>query len=234
MHQRSFALAAAGALTTFIVIAFAPAASAHAQRQDGPIHLEIGFGNEPAYAGQPNSAQIILTDNGKPVVDLGDALNLTVSFGGQETQVPIEPNFEVGGDGEPGDYRAWFIPSQPGPYTFHITGTVHGTKVDEKLTSGSTTFDEVKDPSEAMFPAVNSPTTDDLAARIDSDAGRLTAAQAAVADVRDSVGSTKTVATIGVLVGAASLIVAVVALVLARRRSSFATGTPAMATSTKG
>ena len=141
--------------------------AAHAQRQAGPIHMEIGFGTEPAYVGQPNSVQIILTERGKPVVDLGGSLKVQVSFGGQPTDLPLEANFEVGGDGTPGDYRAWFIPSQPGPYTFHFTGTVHGTKIDESLTSGPTTFVEVQDPAEAAFPPVTTPTTQELADRIE-------------------------------------------------------------------
>jgi hypothetical protein len=217
MRHRLFALVSTGALTTMIVVVLAPAALAHAQRQAGTIHMEIGFGTEPAYAAQPNSVQIILTDAGKPVVDQGDTLKVSVAFGGQSTDVPLEPNFEVGGDGQPGDYRARFIPSQPGPYTFHITGTVHGTKIDENLTSGATTFDVVRDPAEAMFPTVNAPTTDQLASRIDRDAGRLAAAQAAVADVKSAADSTKTVARIGVVVGALGLIVAIVAVVAVRK-----------------
>ena len=101
------------ALAAVTLLAGAPAAFAHAQRQVGSIHMEIGFGTEPAYVGQPNSVQLILTSKGRPVVDLGDSLKVQVSFGGQQTQLPLEPNFEVGGDGIPGDYRAWFIPSSP-------------------------------------------------------------------------------------------------------------------------
>ena len=129
MHRSIRAFATACALAALTLIVGAPAALAHAQRQAGPIHMEIGFGTEPAYVGQPNSVQIILTEHGRPVVGLGDALKVRVSFGGQQTDLPLEPNFEVGGDGTPGDYRAWFIPSQPGPYTFHLTGTVHGTQI---------------------------------------------------------------------------------------------------------
>ncbi|TMK15090.1 MAG: hypothetical protein E6G63_06845 [Actinobacteria bacterium] len=165
------ALAVASALAVLTVIVGAPEALAHAQRQAGPIHMEIGFGTEPAYVGQPNSVQIILTEHGRAIVGLGDALEVTVSFGGQQTDLRLEPNFEVGGDGTPGDYRAWFIPSQPGPYTFHLAGTVRGTKIDETLTSGPKTFDEVQDPAEAAFPPVNTPTNQELA----DPAGRRTA-----------------------------------------------------------
>src|SRR5947207_15737594 len=106
MHRSMRALAVASALAVLTVIVGAPAASAHAQRQAGPVHMEIGFGTEPAYVGQPNSVQIILTEHDKPVVDLGGSLKVQVSFGGQQTELPLEANFEVGGDGTPGDYRA--------------------------------------------------------------------------------------------------------------------------------
>ena len=77
----------------------------------------------------------------------------------------FEPDFEVGGDGEPGDYRALFIPSQVGPYTFQLSGSIHGTKVDLSVTSGPKTFDEVQSPTEAMFPAVDAPTTHERGVR---------------------------------------------------------------------
>src|SRR5213595_2088910 len=207
MHRSMRALAVASALAVLTVIVGAPEALAHAQRQVGPIHLEIGFGTEPAYVGQPNSVQIILTENGKPVVDLGDSLKVQVAFGGQQVTLLLEPNFEVGGDGEPGDYRAWFIPSQPGPYTFQLSGSVHGTKIDESLTSGPKTFDEVQDPAEAAFPAVNVPSNDELAARIQQDAARLSDATAVVASARTGADSTKTIAVVGVVVGLIGIVV---------------------------
>jgi hypothetical protein len=145
-----------------------------------------------------------------------------VSFGGQQTDLPLEANFEVGGDGTPGDYRAWFIPSQPGPYTFHFTGSVHGTKIDESLTSGPTTFDEVQDPAEAAFPHVTAPTAQELADRIQQDATRLTEATAASASAKSAADSAKTVAIIGVIVGVIGIVVGTTAVLMARkaRRSS--------------
>jgi hypothetical protein len=217
MHRSVGALAMACALAAVTLIVGAPAAFAHAQRQAGPIHMEIGFGTEPAYVGLPNSVQIILTERGKPVVNLGDALKVQVSFGGQQQDIPLEANFEVGRDGTPGDYRAWFIPSQPGPYTFHFTGTVHGTKIDESLTSGPKTFDEVQDPAEAAFPPVNTPTTQELADRIQQDATRLSDATAAAASAKSAADSARTVAIVGVVVGLIGLAVAVTAVLSARK-----------------
>jgi hypothetical protein len=208
------------ALTTLLLLVGASPALAHAQRQVGPIHLEIGFGTEPAYVGQPNSAQIILTENGKPVVDLGNSLKLQVAFGGQQVTLPVEPNFEVGGDGEPGDYRAWFIPSQPGPYTFQLSGSVHGTKVDLSVTSGSKTFDEVQSPTEAMFPAVDTPTTEQLTERIQQDSVRLTDATTNVSTAQSSADDAKTIAVIAVIVGCIGIAVGIVAVVLSRKRAA--------------
>jgi hypothetical protein len=213
-------LGIAGALTALMMLVGAPAAFGHAQRQVGPIHLEIGFGTEPAYVGQPNSGQIILTEHGAPVVDLGDTLKVQVAFGGQQETLPLEPNFEVGGDGEPGDYRAWFIPSQPGPYTFQLSGSVHGMKIHLAITSGATTFEEVQSPSEAMFPAVDAPSTQQLSERIQQDSARLTEATATVATAKNAADDAKTIAVIGVIVGCIGIAVAIVAVVSSRRKAA--------------
>ena len=210
-------LAVVGGLTALLVVVGAPAASAHAERSIGPVDLEIGFGTEPAYVAQPNSVQVILNDRGKPVVDLGDSLKVEVSFGGQQENIPLEPNFEVGGDGEPGDYRAWFIPSQAGKYTFQLSGSVHGTKIHLSVTSGPKTFDEVTSPSEAMFPAVDAPSTQQLADRIEQDSARLADATAQAASAKSAADTATTAAVIGVIVGLAGIAIAAWAFVRSRR-----------------
>ena len=210
-------LAVVGGLTASLVLFDAAPASAHVEKTIGPIDLEIGFGTEPAYLGEPNSVQVLLSEHGSPVVDLGDTLKVQVSFGGQQTTLPLEPNFEVGGDGQPGDYRAWFIPSQAGPYTFELSGSVHGTKINLSVTSGPKTFNEVTDPAEAMFPAVNAPTTQELSTRIEQDSARLTAATTDTASAKSAADDAKTVAIIGVILGLIGIAIAIWALVRARR-----------------
>ena len=209
--------AVAVAATALVLLVAAPA-SAHVEREVGPITMTVGFGTEPAYVGQPNSALVILTDHGKPVVDLGDTLQVEVAFGDQTQTLPIVPDFEVGEFGTPGDYRGWFIPSQPGPYTFHFTGTVHGTKIDESFTSGAKTFDEVQDPAQATFPKVDAPSTTDLATRIEQDSARLATAQTALADAQATADSAKQVASLAIVVAAIGVIAAVGAIVVTRRK----------------
>jgi hypothetical protein len=186
-------------------------ASAHEERKIGKYHVEVGFGDEPAYTGEKNSVQMLLNDaNDKPVVDLGDTLKVDVTQAGstddtQKLSMTMGPNFEVGGDGTPGDYRAWFIPTAPGPYTFHFTGSIKGQAVDEKFTSSPTTFDEVQDPTQVEFPAKD-PTTGQLSARVDRENQRLNQALAdARRQARDEAGTARLIAIVGVVVGALGL-----------------------------
>jgi hypothetical protein len=212
---RARALAAL-ALCAALVLAPAAAAFAHVAKSFGPVHIEMGFGDEPTYTGQPNSVFLGIERNGKPVIDLTDTLNVAVSYGQEHIDLPVVPNFEVGGDGTPGDYRAWFVPSQPGKYTFHVFGTVDGTKVDWTETSSPSTFDGVQDPSSASFPKVTAPTNQQLSDLIAAQTGRL---QTAAADARSAADTARTVGLIGVVLGAIGIIAAVGALVRVRKRT---------------
>jgi hypothetical protein len=197
------------------VLVFSPAAaSAHQEFTIGPVHLAVGFGTEPAYAGQLNSVQILAEDQGKPVTDLATPLMVDVSFGSASQSFTVEPDFEVGEFGTPGDYRAWFFPTQVGSYTFHVTGTIGGRKIDVTATSGPKTFSDVLDPAEAQFPPTNAPTDQELAAKLDRETPRLASAASAASD---AAAQARTIGVIGIVVGAIGLIVAAVALTRRRK-----------------
>jgi hypothetical protein len=194
----------------------APAAQAHVEADIGKYHVAVGFGTEPVYAGQVNSVQMFLhyKASDKPVLNLGDTLKVSVQFGNQTKDLgTMKPFFEVGESGIPGDYRAWFIPTRSGPYTFHFTGKIFSQKVDKSFTSGKKTFDSAVDPGGIEFP-VQDPTNAELAGRIQQEVPRLTAA---ASDASDAASSAKAVATIGVVVGALGLIVGIAALATRRR-----------------
>jgi hypothetical protein len=199
------------------------AASAHVEEEQGDLTLALGFGTEPAYLGEPNSVQVLVHHGEEPVTDLGGDVDVTVSFGDASTTLPLEPNFEVGEWGIPGDYRAWFIPSEPGSYTFALKGEIDGQKVDVSVSSSPSTFSDVVDTAEAAFPPVQAaPTAGELADRIEAESAQtadaVAAAEAAAASADDAAGTAKTLAVAGVLVGIVGLIVGVVALVASRRR----------------
>jgi hypothetical protein len=189
-------------------------ASAHEDRTIGSKHwhVAVGWGTEPAFAGNPNRVQLFLNDaKDKPVTDLGDTLNVDVTFQGQKTSLTFEPKFEVGEFGTEGDYGADIIPTRPGTYSFRLTGTIKGDRIDATFTCSEKTFDCVKDPAEQEFPAKD-PNNSQLRSRIDRESARL-AARAKVA--KDDASTATMLGYIGIGVGAVALIVAAV-----RRRAS--------------
>jgi hypothetical protein len=205
IRRRIVVVVAAVGLGALALPLLAAPASAHEARHVGKYHFTVGFGDEPAYQGEKNSVILLLADaKDKPVTDLGDTLKVEVSAEsapGKTLSLAMEPFFEVGEFGTPGDYRAWFIPTAPGKYTFHFTGSIKGQKVDERFTSSSTTFDEVADPAKVEFPD-QQPTTGQLAARLDREVPRLEAAVAAGRKQgRDDASGARTLAIVGIVVG---------------------------------
>ncbi len=212
--------AAVMGLTLGLLVVLAGPASAHEERTVGKYHVEVGFGQEPPYAGYLNSVQLILTDagTGKPVTDLGDTLKVTVKTGDQTMDLSIEPNFELGGDGQPGDYRAWFIPTTPGTYSFQFSGTIKGQTFDQAFTSGQSTFDDVNDPASAQFP-LKEPNPAQISQRLDRESARQATALAATASkARDEANSARVFGIVGVVVGVLGLAVGSIALVTTRRK----------------
>jgi hypothetical protein len=218
MRTRILAAAAAAALATLLVPLLAGPAAAHEEKAVGNYHFVVGFGDEPAYAGEKNSVQLILADaKDKPVTDLGNTLKVEVTTGGAEAlQLPMEPNFEVGEFGTPGDYRAFFIPTAPGSYSFHFTGTIKGQKIDQTFKSGPQSFSDIDDPAQVQYP-VKQPTGGQLATRADRETARVNAALTAERDqAKDDAASARTLAVVGLIVGVLGLLAGGAALL--RRR----------------
>ena len=132
---------------------------------------------------------------------------------------------------------AALVPTAPGDYTFHITGSIKGTAADLTVTSGEDTFETVVGSSDLEFPAKlpNLPEITTRLDRIDSriaalasaDPGSaaLAAAQAATDAARTATASADRALLIGALVGGAGLLVAVIALALAIRAGRRGAGT---------
>jgi hypothetical protein len=228
MTPRILAALVTTTLAGLLVPLLASPASAHEERTVGKYHFVVGFGDEPTYAGEKNSVILLLSDaNDKPVTDLTDTLKVAVSTGTAEPlQLSMEPNFEVGEFGTPGDYRAWFIPTTPGAYSFHFTGSIKGQKVDQTFKSGPTTFDEAKDPAEIQYP-VKQPTGGQLATRADRETARINAALTEERNqAKSDAASARTLAIIGLVVGALGLVAGGVALARGRRPAAPAATAP--------
>ncbi|HEV3096533.1 MAG TPA: hypothetical protein VG104_05250 [Candidatus Dormibacteraeota bacterium] len=154
-------------------------ASAHEVRTVGAYQFTVGWLHEPAYADEQNAVQFLLKDSkGSPVTDLGDTLKVEVIYQTQKMPaLSLNPTFDPDtGLGMPGEYLASVIPTRPGKYTFHFTGSVKGQAVDQSFTSSPTTFDEVKEPTAVEFPTQD-PTRAQVSQRLDRVDSRLAAAQ---------------------------------------------------------
>jgi hypothetical protein len=165
---------------------------------DGQYVMEVGFRDEPAYAGELNalslSVQEYATGGTEPVNDLAATLSAELSKDGQTMSLELVPVGE-------GEYEAAFVPTATGDYTFRISGTIGEAAVDESVTSGPTTFNSVEPLSAIEFPQ---PRPDP------------TQLQAAVAEANAAATTARTLGVIGIVAGVLGLIVG--ALALARLR----------------
>ena len=208
------------AVLTAAILCVSPAvlaapAPAHETAAAGELALELGWGTEPAYVGQLNSVQLIVTHaaDGDPINDPGARLTATVNYGDQTQEFPLAPTYDAAtGTGTPGEYAALVIPTAPGDYTFRVTGSIEGVKVALKVKSSPKTFSPVEEASAVQFP-VKVPGPEQVAQKLDAQLPRL-----AVADeVSSEVSSAKTMGYAGIAVGAVGIVLAVVALLVRRR-----------------
>jgi hypothetical protein len=172
--SRRIGIAVAAAAIAVLLIA--GVADAHVVKNFGTYGVALGWVHEPSYVGEQNAVQVVIKDAaGKPVNDLNDGdLKVTVSIGGKTSDAldllnRYDPDT---GLGVPGDYEAPIIPTTPGDYTFHLTGSIHGTAVDETATSSDATFNSVVDGTGIQFPN-KLPALTDVITRLDRIDARL-------------------------------------------------------------
>jgi len=238
-RRLGIALAGASALT----IAVASTMQAHVLKDFGTYSVALGWSVEPTYVGQINAVQVVVKDKqGKAVTDLADGdLKVVVGVGGQQSAaLPLVNKYDSDtGLGIAGDYEAPLMPTTPGDYTFHLTGTIHGQAVDETATSSDSTFNSAAEATNIQFPN-KLPSLTEISTSLDRINGRLAASPAPAASpaasvpsadgLADAVAAAQTTAAqareaastalvVGVLVGALGVILGAAALVLVVRRS---------------
>lgn len=114
-----------------LVIALPSAASAHESRTvDDEITIETGFITEPPIQNDTNGLRVAVTSGAEPIEGLESSLGATANFAGEARELPLTPV-----EGEPGVYVSVFIPTQPGEYSFQITGSINDQTIDETFHS---------------------------------------------------------------------------------------------------
>ena len=138
----------------------------HERRAVGTYTFVVGWINEPSYVNLLNSLDLTVTETagGKAVEGLEKTLKAELTFGGSNTPQPLTLAARFG---LPGKYSGYVLPTKVGDYTFHITGTVGTTNVDEKFESGPGRFGSIESTDALQYPQ-KVVSNADLAARLDS------------------------------------------------------------------
>ena len=147
-----------------LAVASPAAIEAHEQREvaDGQFHFVVGFLNEPAFQGELNAISVRITLNdpdASPVAEgeqvertsvegLEGALTFEIIYEDQTAELPVKTVFR-----DPGHYVSYVIPTEPGVYSFRISGEIDGVAIEETFTGGPETFSEVGPRSDIEFPA---------------------------------------------------------------------------------
>ena len=120
----------AGFLALIVLAANFQSVLAHEEITVGDYTLEIGWLSEPPVVGQQNAIVVsaVTTSDQQPVEDVS-GLTVTVSYGGQEKQLSLQPL----GEHTPGQFTAPMIPTVPGVYTIKLGGLLGDTAVDASV-----------------------------------------------------------------------------------------------------
>ena len=219
MRRTAGRVGAALVAAFLLMILAALPAVAHEQRQVGAYQFTVGWQQEPTYVGQLNAVQLFLHDaKGNPIDDLGNppSLQVMVSTGGQTSSpLSLEPSFDPDTRlGMHGEFTAAIIPTSPGTYRFHFTGSINGQPVDQTFTSSDSTFNNVEEPTSVEFPA-HQPSAADLSASINRLGPRVDATKSAASSAHDKASTAATLSiialVIAVVLGGVSLGVALTA-----------------------
>jgi hypothetical protein len=217
MH-RSARAAAVVATAIGLAIGVAAPATAHVVKQIGPYSVAIGWVREPTYVGEENAVQVVIKDSaGNPVSDLSpDDLKVVVSTGNEQSDpMSLAPTFdEDTGLGIPGDYEATIIPTAPGDYTFHVTGTIHDQSVDETVTSSDSTFDAAVESTAIQFPS-KLPALGGVITRLDRIDARIAADRTST---DEAAAAASRALVVGIVIGGLGVLIGGAALFMSLRR----------------
>jgi hypothetical protein len=203
MRQRGRIGALVAGLVAALTLSTAATSAAHVREAAGPYTVELGWAEEPTYNGARNAIEVKVEGAaGKAVADPRASLRVEVSFGEAVRQLALAP------EGGRGRFAAAIIPTRPGVYAFHVTGTVRGRAIDVAATCSERTFDCVESATEIEFPVVE-PSGAELGAKL----GR---AQVRIRHADERAASAQTVAAVAVVLAVLALLAT---LLLARRHN---------------
>ena len=225
MPKRSDAascFAAASALT-LLMLAAAPALRARGAQRSATSRWRSGSAPSPPTRASRTASSSSWSTTASPSSTSATRWRSRSRSATRPSSSPLEPFFEAGEFGTPGDYRAWFIPTRAGPVhvPLHRHDRRRGGRRDVHVGAGDVR--RRREPAADPVPRASSPRPVSSPSGSTSEVPRLTSS---IGDVpgRGERGGGRRIeredasASIGLIVGAIGLIVAIVALVASRRR----------------
>ena len=126
--------------------------------------------------------------------------------------------------GEPGKYKADFIPTASGQYVFHFFGAIEGMLLDERFESGVGRFDDVQPANAIQFPE-SAASTRELESAVrgalesaQEAQGKALAVESTASSAQDGASTATTLAIAGIVVGAVGIVIGAVGTIVALRR----------------
>ena len=192
------------------LVLWAPAAFAHTTVSAGPYDIEVGWGLEPPVEGIWNTFVFHVTEPGEQegvktgVINAFRDMSATATFGGA-TKI-----LDINSDPRPGYYFANVIPTRTGTFSVLLEGEISGTPVDVLVP-----IEDVESTALLGFPPLEGASDQDVEAL----KAAVTSMQADIDRMRETPspgpagGIAYDVAVMGVSLGAAAVVLGVLALV---------------------
>lgn len=124
-------------------------ASAHISKVFGNYAVEVGWANEPAFAGIMNNVQVIVkkgnVDNGTAITNALANIQISVKYGMVSKQLDFVPSDVAG------LYSSPLIPTRVGSYNVVMKGAIEGQNIDTEIP-----LDDVGSPDTINFPQTSS------------------------------------------------------------------------------
>lgn len=218
------------------VVLFSPLdvkpAEAHITKVFGNYLVEVGWGNEPAYSGLVNSAQVTIKkgsgDSAKPVINALKDLQISAKYGTVTKPLDFLPSSTVDGQ-----YDAVLIPTRVGTYSLVFAGTVEGQAINAEIT-----LDDVASVDALNFPpstgssqdtanvgqlgtVINQLTSDIEDAKSNADAASKSVSNVVQSfqEVKNTTDTLYMISMTAIGIGIAGIVIAVIAVTLNKQQN---------------
>ena len=202
-----------GILGLLIFSGITSQAFAHTTVEVKPYEIELGWGIEPPIVGYRNDFVFEISEPGdNPGVKVGvinafKNLQATAKFGG------VTKVLDIGSDPRPGHYLSHVIPTKTGTISVHLTGDINGVPVDVDIP-----VEDVESTAVLDFPPSSGSSSDQDVSSLKNAISNLQRDVLEIQsgsgiEVKSDSGTAYDFAVFGLSLGAAAIILAIIALV---------------------